>query len=113
LTSLLLMRATFPENFTILDLIILIILGGDYKLWSFSLCTSLQPRITSSLLGPNILLTTLFLLYCQAKFTLQFWNLQSCVRITEPTAIQWNQSVSFHQFFFKDPFQYYPGHAVA
>jgi hypothetical protein len=30
-----------------------------YKLWSFSLCSLLQPPSTSSLLGPNILLSTL------------------------------------------------------
>jgi hypothetical protein len=37
-------------------LIILIILGGMYKLWSSSLCSFLQPPVTSSFLGPNILL---------------------------------------------------------
>jgi hypothetical protein len=36
-------------------------LGKAYKLWSSSLCSFLQPPITSSLLGPNILLCTLFL----------------------------------------------------
>jgi hypothetical protein len=41
-------------------LIILIILGKDYKLWSSSLCIFLQPPVTSSLFGPNILLNTLF-----------------------------------------------------
>jgi hypothetical protein len=30
-----------------------------YKLWSSSLCSLLQPPATSSLLGPNILLSTL------------------------------------------------------
>jgi hypothetical protein len=41
-------------------LIILIILGEDYKLWSCSLCSFLQPPVTSSLIGRNILLNTLF-----------------------------------------------------
>jgi hypothetical protein len=39
---------------------ILIILGEQYKLWSPSLCSFLQPPITSSLFGPNIFLSTLF-----------------------------------------------------
>jgi hypothetical protein len=35
-------------------------LGEEYKLWSSSLCSFLQPPVTSSLFGPNILLNTLF-----------------------------------------------------
>jgi hypothetical protein len=41
-------------------LIILIILGGVYKLWTSSLCSFLQPPVSASLFGPNILLNTLF-----------------------------------------------------
>jgi hypothetical protein len=40
-------------------LITLIILLEEYKLWSFSLCSFLQPPVTSSLFGPNILNTLL------------------------------------------------------
>jgi phosphate starvation-inducible membrane PsiE len=41
-------------------LIILIILGEEYKSRSSSLCNYLYSPVTSSLLGPNILLSTLF-----------------------------------------------------
>jgi hypothetical protein len=45
---------------TLLDLIILIILDEEYKLWSYSLRRFLQPPITSSLFGPNTIFSHLF-----------------------------------------------------
>jgi hypothetical protein len=59
LNSHLLMRSTFPIHLILLDLITPLMFGAMYKLCP-SLCSLLHPPTTSSLLGPNILLSTLF-----------------------------------------------------
>ena len=53
-------RATCPAHLIILDLITRTILGEEYKSFSSSLCNLLHSPVTSSLLGPNILLNTMF-----------------------------------------------------
>ena len=53
-------RATCPAHLIHLDFITRTILSEEYKSFSSSLCSLLHSPVTSSLLGPNILLNTMF-----------------------------------------------------
>jgi hypothetical protein len=53
-------RATCPAHLIPICLITRTILGEKYRSWSSSLWSYLYTPVTSSLLGPNILLNTLF-----------------------------------------------------
>jgi len=52
-----LMHVTWPTHLILFNFITVLTLGEAYKLWSSSVCSILQPFATSSLLGPNILIT--------------------------------------------------------
>ena len=49
-------RATCPAHLNLLDFITRTILGEEYRSFSSSLCNLLHSPVTSSLLGPNVLL---------------------------------------------------------
>ena len=53
-------RATYAAHLILLDFINRAILGEEYRSLSSSLCSFLHSPVISSLLGPNILLNTLF-----------------------------------------------------
>ena len=53
-------RDTWPTHLVLLDFMTRTILGEEYRSLSSSLCSFLHSFVTSSLLGPNILLNTLF-----------------------------------------------------
>ena len=54
-------RTTCPAHLILLDFITRTKLGEEYTSLSSSLCSLLHSPVTSSLLGPNILLNTIFL----------------------------------------------------
>ena len=53
-------RATCPVHLILLDFTTRTILGEEYRSFSSWLCSLLHSLVTSALLGPNILLNTLF-----------------------------------------------------
>ena len=52
-------RATCPAHLILLDFISRTVLGEEYRSLSYSLCIFLHSPVTSSILDPNVLLSTL------------------------------------------------------
>jgi hypothetical protein len=69
------MRATCPTHLILLALITLMILGEEYKPCSSSLCSFLQPPVTSSLSGPKLfhVIERRNTLAHQQQLLLRFW----------------------------------------
>ena len=65
-----LIRAACPAHLILFDFITRTILGEEYRSFSSSLCSLLRSPVTSSLLGQNILLNTIF-----SNTLRQKWNL--------------------------------------
>jgi hypothetical protein len=68
-------RATCPAHLILLHFITRTILGEEYRSLSSSLCNYLHSPVNPSLLGPNILLNTLFTNTLSLWRTIQYNNL--------------------------------------
>jgi hypothetical protein len=71
-------RATRPAHIILLDFISRKILGGKYRSLSSSLCSFLHSPVTACLLGPNILLNTIFSNTLSPRFSLNVSDQLSC-----------------------------------
>ena len=80
-------RSTWPAHLILLDFITRTILGEQYKSFSPSLCNLLHSPVTSSFLGPNILLNTMF---CSQTPSASFLNLYMHITVSpwDPKSVQ-------------------------
>src|SRR5215475_15797874 len=71
-------RATCSAHLILLYITTCTILGEEYRSFSSSLCNILHSPVTSSLLGPNTLLNTLFSNTLSLRFSLNVSDQLTC-----------------------------------
>jgi hypothetical protein len=82
-------RAPCPAHLILLDFTTRTILGKEYRSLSYSLCNFLHSTVTSSLLGPNTFLSTLFSNTLNLCSSLSVSDQVSHRILYTPTQVKW------------------------